>query len=188
MSWESVEEKKTCPNGTGIVTITTRSDDWNRCERSVSVDCTGCTETCHPEEYHWRTCDGFSYTTVYAVPQDITLDIPLNLQKPNFKIFEELLCNKFNKERLTVIKEKLHRNRSIYSAAKGSVLGDIVTIYIQKYGEFDCIRCLNSVMHAIDLYDDYEFNYEKYTAMVRVAEEEKNESIRKAKQASVIID
>lgn len=188
MSWETNEKKKACPNGTGIVTITTRSDDWNRYERSVAVDCTDCTETCHPEEYHWRTGDGFSYTTVYAVPQGMTLNIPLKLQKPNFRIFEELLCNKFNKERLIVIKEKLHRNRAKYSTAKGSVLGDIVTIYIQEYGEFDRIRCLSSVMHAIYLYDDYAFNYENYTAMVNAAEEKKNEGIRKVKQASTIID
>ena len=43
ISWEEISKKQVkCPCGKGIVELVIYGDDWNRCEKSISIECYEC--------------------------------------------------------------------------------------------------------------------------------------------------
>lgn len=171
MSWDESVETKTI-EGIGTAKIITRTDDWNRRERSVSLA---------SDSYHIETryVGRHPETTLafFAVPNGKTIDHPLDLPELTGQKFQEKLCNKYPKafliEFLRLLKGK--RAKFEYPIKRRNKLEPIANDYFNYYKKIDRLDCSEKVMEAIEMFDNYQYNYSKFYELKKEAQRIKYE-------------
>lgn len=158
MSWDESVETKTI-EGIGIAKIITRTDDWDRLERSVSLD----SDSYHIEQ---KYVGRHPLTTVafYAVPNGKTINHSLDLPEIKEQSFQEELCYKYTKKSLIEFLRLLNGKRAKfeYPIKRRNKLKSIATDYYNRYKKIDRLDCSKKVQEAIEIFDNYQYNYLKF--------------------------
>ncbi|EMF0435707.1 hypothetical protein ACR6LN_002543 [Enterococcus hirae] len=158
MSWDESVETKTI-EGIGIAKIITRTDDWDRLERSVSLD----SDSYHIER---KYVGRHPLTTVafYAVPNGKTINHSLDLPEIKEQSFQEELCYKYPKKSLIEFLRLLNGKRAKfeYPMKRRNKLKSIATDYYNRYKKIDRLDCSKKVQEAIEIFDNYQYNYLKF--------------------------
>lgn len=171
MSWdESVESKDI--KGIGIARIITREDDWNRSERSVSIN-----SDSHHIESRYINHHLESSKNYYAVPNGMTINHSLDLPEVVVKSFQEYLCHNYDKESLKEYVRLLKNNRAKfeYPMNRKNKLGSVATAYFKHYKKTDRSDCCGKVIEALNQYDEYQYNFTVFTDIKKDAEKKKHE-------------
>lgn len=171
MSWDEYTETKDI-EGIGSAEVITRMDDWNRTEISVSLD----SDNFHVESRYVRHHHE-SNKNFYAVPNGMTINHSLNLPEIVFQSFQEKLCHKYSKDSLIEFLRLLEGKRAKfeYPIRRRNKLEPIAEDYYRHYKKMNRFDCSEKVLEAIEMYDNYQYNYSKFYELKRKAEREKNE-------------
>lgn len=157
MSWEidSIDEMK-CPCGHGKIIRENKSDDWNRYDENVYMQCEICKEKYHIETKHFG--HGIeSSVAYYLVKNGETIQDPY----PNINTFENRVLVEFYLEDLQVALLEM-KNKKYSTEINNIIARQIINLHKKYCKSVKLSPIIQKVNNIISIYKDAEWNRNKY--------------------------
>ncbi|CAD5903211.1 hypothetical protein [Carnobacterium maltaromaticum] len=173
MSKDCISNETKIIDNIGILKTKTFMDDWNRYEHYVTLE----SDTHHIESKIISRPAEPSYSIYYVVPNGHTINNELDLPNiPNEPHYLEL-AKEFKKDYLIEKFKQISGKRAKFEEGMNDhiALGKICWFYFRKNKNGNREHCKNCIKLAIENFDDYEFNYDKWYKICNQATKDKNQ-------------
>lgn len=157
MSWEidSIDEIE-CPCGQGKIIRENKSDDWNRYDENVYLQCETCKKRYHIETRHFG--HGIeSSTSYYLVKNGETIQDPY----PNISKFENRILVDFYLEDLQIAIREM-QNKKYSTEINDMNARQIISIHKKYCKSVKLQPIIQKVNRIISIYENAEWNRDKY--------------------------
>lgn len=157
MSWEidSIDEIK-CPCGQGKIIRENKSDDWNRCNENVYLQCEVCSAKIHIEKQYF--VHGIEVSTAYyLVKNGETIQDPC----PDTSSFENRILVDFYLEDLQCVLQEM-KNKKYSTEIYGTNARQIIMLHKKYCKSVKLLVIIPKINKVISFYNEAVWNRNKY--------------------------